>query len=86
VRGPGSYRLVGAGAFDTAANVCVAFATTKGAAGIVVVLSALYPVVTVVLARLVSPNDSASLVEPEASLHLQAPPWSPPADLSSRGG
>jgi drug/metabolite transporter (DMT)-like permease len=45
--------LLGVGAFDTAANVCVAFATTKGAAGIVAVLSALYPVVTVVLARLV---------------------------------
>ena len=45
--------LVGVGGFDTAANVCVAFATTKGAAGIVAVLSALYPVVTVVLARLV---------------------------------
>jgi drug/metabolite transporter (DMT)-like permease len=45
--------LVGVGIFDTGANVCVAFATTKGAAGIVAVLSALYPVVTVVLARLV---------------------------------
>lgn len=45
--------LVGVGAFDTGANVCVAFAMTKGAAGIVAVLSALYPVVTVVLARLV---------------------------------
>lgn len=43
--------LVGVGVFDTAANVAVAFATTKGAAGIVAVLSALYPVVTVVLAR-----------------------------------
>ena len=31
----------------------VAFATTKGAAGIVAVLSALYPIVTVLLARLV---------------------------------
>lgn len=45
--------LVGVGIFDTAANVLVAFATTRGAAGIVAVLSALYPVVTVVLARLV---------------------------------
>lgn len=45
--------LVGVGLFDTGANVCVAFATTKGAAGIVAVLSALYPVATVVLARLV---------------------------------
>jgi drug/metabolite transporter (DMT)-like permease len=45
--------LVAIGVFDTGANVLVAFATTKGAAGIVAVLSALYPVVTVVLARLV---------------------------------
>jgi drug/metabolite transporter (DMT)-like permease len=45
--------LVGVGVFDTAANVAVAFATTKGAAGMVSVLSALYPVVTVVLARFV---------------------------------
>lgn len=45
--------LVGVGVFDTGANVFVAFATTKGAAGIVAVLSALYPVVTIVLARLV---------------------------------
>jgi drug/metabolite transporter (DMT)-like permease len=43
--------LVGVGLFDTGANVSVAFATTKGATGIVAVLSALYPVVTVVLAR-----------------------------------
>jgi drug/metabolite transporter (DMT)-like permease len=45
--------LVAIGAFDTGANVCVAFATTKGAAGTVAVLSALYPIVTVLLARLV---------------------------------
>jgi drug/metabolite transporter (DMT)-like permease len=45
--------LVGVGVFDTGASVAVAFATTKGAAGLVAVLSALYPVVTVVLARLV---------------------------------
>ncbi len=44
--------LVGIGIFDTGANVFVAVATTYGAAGIVAVLSALYPVVTVVLARL----------------------------------
>jgi drug/metabolite transporter (DMT)-like permease len=44
--------LVAVGAFDTGANVSVAFGTTEGAAGIVAVLSALYPVVTVVLARL----------------------------------
>lgn len=45
--------LVGIGVFDTGANVFVALATTKGAAGIVAVLSALYPVVTIVLARVV---------------------------------
>lgn len=41
------------GVFDTGANVLVAFAVTFGAAGVVGVLSALYPVATVVLARLV---------------------------------
>lgn len=45
--------LIGVGVFDTSANVFVATATTHGAAGIVAVLSALYPVVTVVLAWLV---------------------------------
>ena len=45
--------LIGIGIFDTGANVLVAFATTRQAAGIVAVLSALYPVVTVVLARFV---------------------------------
>lgn len=46
-------RLVAAvGLFDTAANVLVAFATTRGPAGVVAVLSALYPVATIVLARL----------------------------------
>jgi drug/metabolite transporter (DMT)-like permease len=45
--------LVAIGVFDTGANVLVALATTHGAAGIVAVLSALYPVVTVMLARLV---------------------------------
>lgn len=45
--------LVGVGVFDTGANVFVAAATTHGAAGIVAVLSALYPIVTVVLAWLV---------------------------------
>jgi drug/metabolite transporter (DMT)-like permease len=45
--------LVGVGVFDTAANVFVAAATTHGAAGIVAVLSALYPVVTVILAWIV---------------------------------
>ena len=41
------------GLFDTTANVLVAAATTRGAAGIVAVLSALYPVVTIALARVV---------------------------------
>lgn len=45
--------LLGIGVFDTGANVLVAIATTYGAAGIVGVLSALYPVVTIVLARVV---------------------------------
>jgi drug/metabolite transporter (DMT)-like permease len=45
--------IAAVGVFDTTANVLVAFATTKGSAGIVAVLSALYPVVTIVLARLV---------------------------------
>ena len=43
--------ILAVGAFDTLANVLVAFATTRGPAGIVAVLSALYPVTTVVLAR-----------------------------------
>jgi drug/metabolite transporter (DMT)-like permease len=41
------------GVFDTAANIFVAAATTRGAVGVVAVLSSLYPVVTVVLAWLV---------------------------------
>lgn len=45
--------LVAVGAFDTGANVAVAYGTTQGAAGIVAILSALYPVVTIALARLV---------------------------------
>jgi len=45
--------LVGVGVFDTGANVLVATATTHGAAGIVAVLGALYPVVTVILAWVV---------------------------------
>lgn len=39
--------------FDTGANVLVASATTKGLTGVVAVLSALYPLLTIVLARLV---------------------------------
>jgi drug/metabolite transporter (DMT)-like permease len=45
--------LVAIGIVDTAANVLVATATTQGAAGIVAILSSLYPVVTIVLARIV---------------------------------
>ncbi len=45
--------IAAVGVFDTTANVLVAFATTKGAAGVVAVLSALYPVVTILLARVV---------------------------------
>jgi drug/metabolite transporter (DMT)-like permease len=43
--------LVGVGVGDTLANVLVAIASTHGSVGIVAVLSALYPIVTVVLAR-----------------------------------
>jgi drug/metabolite transporter (DMT)-like permease len=43
--------ILAVGAFDTLANVLVAFATTRGPAGIVAVLSALYPVTTIILAR-----------------------------------
>jgi drug/metabolite transporter (DMT)-like permease len=45
--------VVAVGVFDTSANVLVAFATTRGSAGVVAVLSALYPVATIVLARVV---------------------------------
>ncbi len=45
--------LVGIGVGDTLANVLVAVAATRGSVGIVAVLSSLYPVVTVLLARLV---------------------------------
>jgi drug/metabolite transporter (DMT)-like permease len=45
--------IAAVGVFDTGANVLVAFAVTRGAAGVVSVLSALYPVATVALARLV---------------------------------
>lgn len=43
--------IVAAGLLDAAANVAVAGATTLGGTGIVAVLSSLYPIVTVVLAR-----------------------------------
>jgi drug/metabolite transporter (DMT)-like permease len=44
--------IAAVGVFDTTANVLVAYATTHGPAGIVAVLSALYPLATIVLARL----------------------------------
>jgi len=43
--------IVAVGLFDTTANLLVAFATTYGSAGIVAVLSALYPLTTILLAR-----------------------------------
>jgi drug/metabolite transporter (DMT)-like permease len=50
---PGTWPLlVGIGIGDTLANVLVAIASTHGSVGIVAVLSALYPIVTVLLARL----------------------------------
>jgi drug/metabolite transporter (DMT)-like permease len=45
--------LVAVGIIDTFGNVLIAAATTYGAVGIVAVLSSLYPLVTIVLARLV---------------------------------
>lgn len=45
--------VLAVGLFDTAANALLAMATTHGSLGIVAVLSALYPVTTVVLARVV---------------------------------
>lgn len=45
--------LIAVGVFDAGANALVAAATTFGAAGVVAVLSALYPLTTIVLARLV---------------------------------
>jgi drug/metabolite transporter (DMT)-like permease len=45
--------VLAVGVFDTGANVLVAAATTKTLAGVVAVLSALYPVATIALARLV---------------------------------
>lgn len=45
--------LVFIGLVDAGANAAVTLATTQGAAGIVAVLSALYPLVTIALARIV---------------------------------
>jgi len=46
-------QIVAVALFDTGANVLVAVATTQGPVGIVAVLSALYPIVTIALARIV---------------------------------
>ena len=45
--------MIAVGFFDVAANMLCAVATTKGLVSIVSVLAALYPVATVVLARVV---------------------------------
>ncbi len=45
--------VVAVGAFDTGANVLLALATTRGSLGIVAVLSSLYPLTTILLARAV---------------------------------
>ena len=41
------------GAFDAGANALIALAATRGAIGIVAVLSAFYPIATILLARAV---------------------------------
>ncbi len=43
--------VVAVGVFDTGANALIAVASTRGAIGIVGVLSSLYPVATILLAR-----------------------------------
>jgi len=45
--------VLAVGLFDTGANVLVAAATTHASAGVVAVLSALYPIATIALARIV---------------------------------
>ena len=45
--------VLAVGLFDTGANALIAVATTKGSIGIVAVLSALYPITTILLARAV---------------------------------
>jgi drug/metabolite transporter (DMT)-like permease len=45
--------VIAVGVFDTGANALIAAATTKGSIGIVAVLSALYPIMTILLARAV---------------------------------
>lgn len=43
--------VVAVGVFDTGANALIALASTRGAIGVVAVLSSLYPVTTILLAR-----------------------------------
>ena len=45
--------VIAVGVFDTGANVLFAFAATHGSIGIVAVLSSLYPLMTILLARAV---------------------------------
>jgi drug/metabolite transporter (DMT)-like permease len=45
--------VLAVGVFDTGANALIAVATTHGSIGIVAVLSALYPITTILLARAV---------------------------------
>jgi drug/metabolite transporter (DMT)-like permease len=45
--------VIAVGIFDTGANVLFAFATTHGSLGVVSVLSSLYPLATILLARAV---------------------------------
>ena len=43
--------MVAIGVFDTGANALIALASTRGTIGVVAVLSSLYPVATILLAR-----------------------------------
>jgi drug/metabolite transporter (DMT)-like permease len=53
--------VVAVGIFDVAANVLFGLATTRGLVSVVAVLASLYPVVTVVLARLVLGERASAL-------------------------
>ena len=77
--------VVAVGLFDTAANVFVAFATTRGSVGVVAVLSALYPVVT--WCSRASCSASGSTVGGGSAAGWRSParrPW-PPADTAAVG-
>jgi drug/metabolite transporter (DMT)-like permease len=45
--------LLAVGAFDTGANALIALAAARGSIGLVAVLSSLYPITTILLARAV---------------------------------